>query len=46
MADVLDDLLVLGGLLVAVAVAAWIDWRLIFLVAALTTMVVGFVRAG
>lgn len=42
----LDDILVIGGLLVALAAAAWIDWRLVLVVGGLAVMVVGFVRAS
>ena len=43
---VLDDILVIGGLLVALAAAVWIDIRLVALVVGLALMIVGLVRAG
>lgn len=42
----IDDILVLAGLLVALVAAALIDWRLVALVVGVTLMTVGFVRAG
>lgn len=42
----IDDVLVIVGLLVSLAAAAWIDIRLVALVIGLTLMIVGFVRAG
>ena len=42
----IDDILVIGGLLVALAFAAWIDIRLCGLVVGLALMIVGFVRAS
>jgi hypothetical protein len=42
----IDDALVIGGLLLALAFVALIDWRLVGVVAGLTVAIVGFVRAG